>query len=75
MSDTAAAATRYGRVKEILDAAAGKSTADYGIGGRPWHLELDEFLVVQVYGVRLIAPPTPSPADCEPRGCGCGCTG
>ncbi|HET7460979.1 MAG TPA: tyrosinase family protein, partial [Longimicrobium sp.] len=74
MSDTATA-TRYGRVKEILDAAAGESAADYGIGGPPWRLPLRRFLEVQVYGVRMIAPETPSPAECGPRGCGCGCAG
>jgi tyrosinase len=69
MSDTAAA-TRYGRVKEILDAAAAGSAADYGIGGPPWRLPLRRLLEVEVYGVRMIAPPPPAGAA---AGCGCGC--
>jgi tyrosinase len=68
--------TRYVRVKEILDAAAGASTADYGGIGRPWHLPLARFTTVEVYGVRMIAPPAPAsaPAALPVRGgCGCGC--
>jgi tyrosinase len=74
MSDTTAA-TRYGRVKQILDDAAKGSTADYGIGCPPWQLPLRRFTAVEVYGVRMIAPEKPSPSECGPRGCGCGCTG
>ena len=48
--------TRYERVKEILDSAAGTSTADYGGVGRFWDLPLDELLDVRVAGVRMIAP-------------------
>ncbi|HWN44263.1 MAG TPA: tyrosinase family protein [Thermoanaerobaculia bacterium] len=48
--------TRYERVKEILERAAGGSTADYGGLGRFWELPLDELLEVKVHGVRMIAP-------------------
>ncbi|HWN41701.1 MAG TPA: hypothetical protein VNW71_05735, partial [Thermoanaerobaculia bacterium] len=48
--------TRYERVKEILEGAAGGSTADYGGLGRFWELPLDELLEVKVQGVRMIAP-------------------
>ena len=50
--------TRYERVKDILDRAAGGSTADYGgIGGtgRFWDLPLDDLKQAEIYGVRLIA--------------------
>jgi len=67
-------ATRWERVQQILEAAAGASTADYGGVGRPWLLPPEQLEEVQVYGVRLIAPPAeaaaPAPAA---RGCGCGC--
>ena len=51
--------TRYERVKEILDKAAGTSTADYGGIGRFWELPLSELLEVKVHGVRMIAPAEP----------------
>jgi tyrosinase len=74
MSKTAAA-TRYGRVKQILNAAAEGSIADYGIGRPPWHLSLDELQAVEVYGVRMIAPAeeASSAAAEKAGGCGCGC--
>ena len=55
--------TRYEQVKEILDLAASKSPADYDGHGNFWHLPLLEFLDLEIYGVRMIAPPevvTPS---------------
>jgi len=57
MSETRAT-TRYERVREILDAAAGASTADYDGHRRFWHLPLDELLTVTIHGVRMIAPET-----------------
>ena len=48
--------TRYGRVKEILDAAAGKKDAsDYGGAGRFWD-DLEKLKKAKIYGVRMIAP-------------------
>ncbi len=48
--------TRYERVKEILDQAAGSSNADYGGRGRFWRdLPLAELLTVEIHGVRMIA--------------------
>lgn len=47
--------TRYSRVKRILNTAAGDSTADYQGLGRFWNLPYEEFLEVEVYGVRMIA--------------------
>lgn len=38
--------TRYERVQEILDRAAGSSAADYGGRGRFWHLPLTQLLEV-----------------------------
>ncbi|HEX2078252.1 MAG TPA: tyrosinase family protein, partial [Longimicrobium sp.] len=66
--------TRWQRVRQILDAAAGNSTADYGGVGRPWRLDLARLQTVEVYGVRMIAPPQPAPAAAaKAGGCGCGC--
>ena len=48
--------SRYQRVKDILDAAAGNSTADYQGHGRFWNLPLSQFLEVEIYGIRMIAP-------------------
>ncbi len=48
--------TRYDRVQQILDTAAGNSTADYDGHGRFWRLPLNEFIEVRVHGVRMIAP-------------------
>jgi tyrosinase len=56
--------TRYARVQEILDRAAGDSAADYGSRGRFWQLPLPEFLEVEIHGVRMIAPASPAPASC-----------
>ena len=48
--------TRYERVQEILDCAAGSSAADYGGRGRFWHLPLPQLLQMVIHGVRIIAP-------------------
>src|SRR5436305_4831078 len=56
--------TRYEQVKQILDVAAGQSTADYDGQGHFWHLPLPQFLNVEVYGVRMIAPPEPAVHAC-----------
>ncbi|HJQ27139.1 MAG TPA: tyrosinase family protein [Blastocatellia bacterium] len=56
--------TRYEQVKQILDSAAGQSTADYDGQGRFWNLPLAQFLNVEVYGVRMIAPPEPAVHSC-----------
>ncbi|MGI8426336.1 MAG: hypothetical protein ACR2M4_07015, partial [Actinomycetota bacterium] len=48
--------TRYERVQEILDRAAGSSAADYGGRGKFWHLPLPQLLEVVIHGVRMIAP-------------------
>ena len=47
--------TRYERVKEILDRAAAESSVDYDGLGRFWQLPLEQFLQVELYGVRMIA--------------------
>jgi tyrosinase len=62
--NTSTPPSRYQRVKQILDAAAGNSTADYQGYGRFWNLPLPQLLEVTIYGVRMIAPPT-SPDPCE----------
>jgi tyrosinase len=59
-SEHPTASSRYERVKSILDAAAGQSTADYQGYGRFWHLPLDEFLQVSIYGQRMVAPAPPA---------------
>ena len=50
-----AEATRYQRVKEILDQAAAGSTATYGGAGPFWELPLAELKKAEIHGVRLIA--------------------
>ena len=43
-------------MREILDEAAGDSSADYQGYGRFWNLPLEEFLQVELYGIPMIAP-------------------
>lgn len=50
------AKTRYAQVKDILDAAAQGSTADYGGAGKFWDGSLDDFKAASVFGVQMIAP-------------------
>jgi tyrosinase len=50
--------TRYERVLEILNLAAGESPADYGGHGRFWNLPLRQFLEVEIFGIRMIAKMT-----------------
>ena len=59
----AAQITRYERVKQILDRAADGATADYDGHPEFWNLPLPEFLDVEIYGIRMIAP---APAEAEP---------
>ncbi len=47
--------TRYQRVKDILNRAAGASKADYGGEGRFWNLPLDDLKQAEIHGTRLIA--------------------
>src|SRR5712691_11001690 len=56
MADTAQV-TRYEQVKQILDRAAAGGATDYDGKGRFWHLPLPQLLQVEIYGVRMIAPP------------------
>lgn len=48
--------SRYQKVRQVLDQAAGTSTAEYQGYGRFWNLPLAEFLAVEIYGQRMIAP-------------------
>ncbi len=59
---TPAPPTRYQRVREILDRAAGDSTADHGGLGRFWNVPLPQLLELEVHGVRMIALAAPKPA-------------
>lgn len=52
--------TRYLRVREILNAAALDSPADYGGIGRFWDQGVDFLKKASVHGTRMIAPKTPS---------------
>jgi tyrosinase len=63
MADTAKT-TRYEQVKQILDRAADESAVDYGGMGRFWRLPLPEFLEVEIYGVRMIAPVEAAAPSC-----------
>src|ERR1051325_8820332 len=47
--------SRYERVKEILDNVQGDAHPSYQGDKRFWHLPLEEFLNVTIYGVRMIA--------------------
>jgi tyrosinase len=63
------AASRYHRVKQLLEDAAGQSSAQYGGAAKFWNLPLDRFKAATVYGVRMIAP-EPSSDLCS---CSCHC--
>ncbi len=63
MADTAQI-TRYEQVKQILDRAAGDGAADYDGQGQFWHLPLPQLLEVEIYGVRMIAPPEAAAPSC-----------
>ncbi|HET6843776.1 MAG TPA: tyrosinase family protein [Candidatus Angelobacter sp.] len=58
--------SRYSRVQQILDHAAGQSEADYGgLGRQFWNtLKLDDLLIASLEGVRLIAPEKQPVASC-----------
>lgn len=71
MTDQPQPPSRYTRVREILDAAAGTANPNYQGRGRFWNLPLDQFREVEIYGVRMIAP-ADAAAD-QPAACGCGC--
>src|SRR5215216_3962209 len=58
------AASRYERVKQILDAAQGSVTPSYQGLGRFWNLPLDTFMKATLYGIRLISEPIP-PDPCD----------
>jgi tyrosinase len=64
----AAQITRYERVKQILDRAAKSATADYDGHPEFWNLPLPEFLDVEIYGIRMIAP---APPEAEPSASSC----
>lgn len=53
--------TRYEKVKEILDRAAGESCVDYDGYGPFWKLPLDDFLKFELRGIRMIATPEEAP--------------
>src|SRR6516225_11124404 len=48
--------SRYQRVKQILNRAQGSVCPSYQGYGKFWELPLAEFLTVEIYGVRMIAP-------------------
>jgi tyrosinase len=54
--------SRFERVRSILDAAHAHSTAEYQGNGRFWHLPLDAFLKVSLYGIPMVAPAVPGSA-------------
>lgn len=63
MADTKRS-TRYQRVIEILDSAAAGGASDYDGKGLFWRLPLPEFLEVEIYGVRMIAPVEAAASSC-----------
>lgn len=65
-ASASASASRYQRVKAILDTAAGKSTSDYGgVGKRFWD-DLATLKAARVFGIAMIAPEQQA-ACCEPE--------
>jgi tyrosinase len=58
--------TRYQRVREILQTAAGASKADYGGAGRFWEHGLAALKAAKVHDVSMIAPEIPSCCAEEP---------
>jgi len=66
--------TRYELVKQILDRAAAGSTVDYDGLGRFWQLPLEQFLQVELHGVRMIAPAEDGPVHscCHDANAGAG---
>lgn len=69
MAQTAGTLTRYERVVDILDRAAGKSDADYGTAGRRFWYPLSDLVEARVHGVAMIAPEEKADACpcCEPQ--------
>lgn len=63
MADTAPI-TRYEQVKQILDRAAAGGAVDYDGKGLFWNLPLPQFLEVEIYGVRMIAPTEAAAHSC-----------
>jgi tyrosinase len=63
MADTAQI-TRYEQFKQILDRAAAGGAVDYDGRGLFWHLPLPQLLEVEIYGVRMIAPPETATHSC-----------
>ena len=59
--------SRYVRVQQYLDTAYEGSCSDYQGYGRFWNLPLCEFLEVEIYGVRMIAPPREDFSQLTPR--------
>jgi tyrosinase len=49
--------SRYQRVRQILDQAAGSAHPSYQGHDRFWNLPYDEFLNTRLYGIPMIAPP------------------
>lgn len=66
--------TRWDRIRDILDAAAGDSTSSYGGIGRPWKRSRNELLTLEVYGVRMVAPAVEEDAAPATTACGCAVT-
>jgi tyrosinase len=63
--------TRYQRVKEILNKAQGDTCPSYQGYGKFWELPLDQFLNVEIYGVRMIAPGVAPATLSAPSGGSC----
>ena len=55
----------YQQFKDILNAAAGDSPADYGGLGRFWDLPLSKLLQAKLYGIQLIAPEAAGHSCCS----------
>lgn len=60
MADKSQGKSRYEQVKELLNAAQGKTNPSYQGQGRFWELPLAQFLQVKLYGIAMIAETGPA---------------
>jgi tyrosinase len=63
--------SRYERVKEILNQASGDAHPSYQGHDRFWNLPHAQFLEVEIYGIRMIAPPAASSSAGTPPAKSC----
>jgi tyrosinase len=72
----AAAPSRHERFRQIMNAAAGSSSADYQGYGRFWNLPLPQLVGLELYGIAMMRAGggTPAPAAAAAPSASCCCT-